>query len=42
MVNNAVAVRARFEALRARRRAARPEEFKAAWEAFLTDAQAQL
>ena len=43
MVNNALAVRERFEALRRRRRAARrPSEFKAAWERFLTDAQAHL
>jgi hypothetical protein len=41
-VAGAVAVRARFEALRREAAGLSPEEFKAAWEAFLTDAQAQL
>ena len=41
-VNNAVAVRERFEALRREADRLSPEEFKAAWEAFLTDAQAHL
>jgi hypothetical protein len=41
-VKNAVAVRARFETLRREAAGLSPEEFKAAWEAFLTDAQAQL
>jgi hypothetical protein len=41
-VKNALAVRARFEALRAEADRLGPEEFKVAWERFLTDAQAHL
>ena len=41
-VNNALAVQQRFEALRRDADQLSPEAFKAAWEAFLTDAQAHL
>ena len=41
-VNNALAVRERFERCGATPDGCRPEEFKAAWERFLTDAQAHL
>ncbi|WP_157592567.1 hypothetical protein [Solirubrobacter soli] len=41
-VNNALAVQERFEALRRDADQLSPEAFKAAWEAFLTDAQAHL
>ena len=42
MVKNALAVRERFDALRRDADRLAPEEFKAAWERFLTDAQAHL
>src|SRR3954451_7423508 len=41
-VNGAVAVRERLLELRKRAAGMAPEEFKAAWEEFLTDAQAHL
>jgi hypothetical protein len=41
-VKNALAVQARFEAFRAEARGLAPEEFKTAWERFLSDAQAHL
>ena len=41
-VNNALAVRERFDALRAEAERLSPDEFKAAWERFLTGAQAHL
>lgn len=41
-VMNALAVRERFEALRAEAARTSGEEFRAAWERFLTDAQAHL
>jgi len=41
-IKNALAVRERFDALRRDADRLPPEEFKAAWERFLTDAQAHL
>ena len=42
MVNSALAVRERFAALQRDAERLDPEEFKAEWERFLSDAQAHL